>query len=189
MKFFKLLYDYENDENSILLEIDESTIGFDRYDVEKGILSLKLSDNICVNYDNLNGKMVTDYVANDLIWFMVTEKFKGIIQSIDDKNIQFYPLVAKSKSSEEEQGFFLVNICNIIDGLDLATSKYSVYETDDGDKMMSIQKYAIKLDAVKEYNLFRLKDDYVSIFISEKMKKAIKKAGITGCDFIEVKVV
>lgn len=55
--------------------------------------------------------------------------------------------------------------------------------------MMSIQKYAIKLDAVKEYNLFRLKEDYVSIFISGKMKRAINKAGITGCDFLEVKVV
>lgn len=189
MKFFKLLYDYENDENSILLEIDEVTLGFDRYDVEKGISSLKLSNNIGVTYDDVNGKMVTDYVANDLIWFIVTEKFKEIIQSIDDRDIQFHPLVAKSRNSEAKQGFFLVNICNIVDGLDLETSKYSIYVTDDGDKMVSIQKYAIKLNVIKEYNLFRLKDDYVSIFVSEKMKKAIEKAGITGCDFLEVKVI
>lgn len=189
MKYYKLLYDYENDDNSILLEIDEATLGFDQYDIEKDISSLKLSNSIIVNYDDVKDKMVTDYVVNDLIWFIATEKFKVVIKSVDDKNIQFYQLVAKSINCDSKHIFFLVNICNVIDGLDLDSSKCSVYESDDGVKMMSIQKYAIRLNAIKEYNLFRLKDDYVSIFASEKMKKAIEKAGITGCDFLEVKVV
>jgi len=47
MKYYKLLYDYEHEDNSIFLEIDEKTLSFDRYEVEKesnsviGMLILK----------------------------------------------------------------------------------------------------------------------------------------------------
>ena len=55
--------------------------------------------------------------------------------------------------------------------------------------MISVQKYAIKRNVIKDNDLFRLKNHYTSIFISERLKKAMKKNGITGCDYMEVKVV
>jgi len=37
--------------------------------------------------------------------------------------------------------------------------------------MISVQKYAIKGSMIKDIDLFRLKDHYMSIFISESLRK------------------
>lgn len=188
MKYFKLMYDYEHDDNAIFLEIDINSLIFDRYDTERGIVFETWDNNIDVIYDKSKGEVITDYIANELAWFIVTDKFKTIIESINNNNIQFLKIRAKCKNSTEELDVYLVNICNVIDALDLNNSRYRVYETGKNEKMLSIQKYAIKSDKVQGYDLFRLEGDYVSIFISERLKKCIKKNGITGCDFLEVKI-
>ena len=51
MKYYKLLYDYEHEDNSIFLEIDEKTLSFDRYEAEKGIEFCDWNVDIKVNYD------------------------------------------------------------------------------------------------------------------------------------------
>ncbi|WP_257204010.1 imm11 family protein [Acetivibrio thermocellus] len=80
MKYYKLLYDYEHEDNSIFLEIDEKTLSFDRYEAEKGIEFCDWNVDIKVNYDNGNKRVITDYVPNDLSWFIVTDKLKSIIE-------------------------------------------------------------------------------------------------------------
>lgn len=189
MKYYKLLYDYEHEDNSIFLEIDEKTLSFDRYEVEKGIEFCDWNVDIKVNYDNGNKRVITDYVPNDLSWFIVTDKLKSIIESMKNNKVQYLPIRARSKDESEVLDLHLVNICNIVDALDLENSKYSVHEIDENEKMISVQKYAIKGSVIKDIDLFRLKDHYMSIFISEKLKKAMEKNGITGCDYLEVKVV
>jgi hypothetical protein len=189
MKYYKLLYDYEHDEDAIYLEINEKSFDFDRYDVEKGIVFDTWNADIEVIYDNSKGAIITDYLANDLVWFIVTDKLKNIIESMNNSNIQYLPVKVRGKHGAEELNTYLINICNIVDALDLDNSKYSVHEIDEKEKMISIQKYVIKGDGVEGYDIFRLKDDYVSIFISERLRKAMMKNGVTGCDYLEVKVV
>jgi hypothetical protein len=189
MKYYKLLYDYEHEDNSIFLEIDEKTLSFDRYEVEKGIEFCDWNVDIKVNYDNGNKRVITDYVPNDLSWFIVTDKLKSIIESMKNNKVQYLPIRARSKDESEVLDLYLVNICNIVDALDLENSKYSVHEIDENEKMISVQKYAIKGSMIKDIDIFRLKDHNMSIFISEKLKKAMEKNGITGCDYLEVKVV
>ncbi len=189
MKYYKLLYDYEHEDNSIFLEIDEKTLSFDRYEAEKGIEFSDWNADIKVNYDIGNERVITDYVLNDLSWFIVTDKLKCIIESMKNNKVQYLPIRAISKDGLEVLDLYLVNICNIVDALDLENSKYSVHEIDENEKMISVQKYTIKGSEIKDIDLFRLKDHYMSIFISEKLKKAMDKNGITGCDYLEVKVV
>jgi len=189
MKYYKLLYDYEHDNNAIFLEIDEKTLTFDRYEAEKGIVFNDWNVGIEVIYDNDKGNTITDYVSNNLVWFIVTDKFKSVIESMKNNRIQYLPIKAISKDRLEVLDVYLVNICNVIDALDLGNSKYSVHDIDGTKKMLSIQKFVLKGNVTEGNDLFRLKDDYFSIFISEKLKKAMKKNGITGCDFLEVKVV
>jgi hypothetical protein len=106
-----------------------------------------------------------------------------------NNKVQYLPIRARSKDESEVLDLYLVNICNIVDALDLENSKYSVHEIDENEKMISVQKYAIKGSMIKDIDIFRLKDHNMSIFISEKLKKAMEKNGITGCDYLEVKVV
>ncbi|WP_408605924.1 imm11 family protein [Defluviitalea phaphyphila] len=55
--------------------------------------------------------------------------------------------------------------------------------------MIDIEKHALKREKIKDKHIFRLKDETFPIFVSEKVVKALKKNRITGCDFLEVKVV
>ena len=59
------------------------------------------------------------------------------------------------------------------------------------EKMISVQKYAIKGSMIKDISdLFRLKEPLYCRFLYQKsLKKAMEKNGITGCDYLEVKVV
>lgn len=189
MKYFKLLYDYENDIDSIFLEIDEGTLGFNRYEVEKGIEFKDWNSNIIASYDSEKYRMVTDYVSNDLCWFIVTGKLKNVIESVVKSNVQYLPIRAKSKSGLDALDVYLVNICNVVDALDLENSTYDLYEIDENEKMISVLKFALKASVIKDVDLFRLKDYFPPIFISERLKEAMQKSGITGCDYLEVKVV
>jgi len=87
-----------------------------------------------VNYDNGNKRVITDYVPNDLSWFIVTDKLKSIIESMKNNKVQYLPIRARSKDESEVLDLHLVNICNIVDALDLENSKYSVHEIDENEK-------------------------------------------------------
>jgi len=101
MKYYKLLYDYEHEDNSIFLEIDEKTLSFDRYEVEKGIEFCDWNVDIKVNYDNGNKRVITDYVPNDLGWFIVTDKLKSIIESMKNNKVQYLPIRQEVKMSQK----------------------------------------------------------------------------------------
>ena len=54
----------------------------------------------------------------------------------------------------------------VIDTLDLDNSKYDVFELDD-EKIISVEKYALKSSKIVNRHIFRLKDETIPIFISE----------------------
>ncbi|WP_257204008.1 imm11 family protein [Acetivibrio thermocellus] len=83
------------------------------------------------------------------------------IESMKNNKVQYLPIRARSKDESEVLDLYLVNICNIVDALDLENSKYSVHEIDENEKMISVQKYAIKGSVIKDIDLFRLKDHYI----------------------------
>jgi len=186
MKIFQLQYDYEHDDKFVFFVIDESTLGFDRYDVEKGEMIYNWNDNIKITFDKTKGSFLSDYIANDLTWFIITDKFKHLLNDYETGLVQYLPIKAFGK---EKIDAYLLNICNLVDALNLDNSKYNIYELDDNEKMLSIQKYALTGSNIGKFDIFRLKNDYFSIFVTERLKNAMKKNDITGCDFLEVKVV
>jgi len=54
-----------------------------------------------VNYDNGNKRVITDYVPNDLSWFIVTDKLKSIIESMKNNKVQYLPIRARVKMSQK----------------------------------------------------------------------------------------
>jgi len=190
MRYYLLMYDYENDENTVMLETDENTLGFDRYEVEKGVIFKNWNENITFYFDVTNGNIITDYLANNLAWFIVTEKFKKVLANIAQDSIQFLPITVKDKKSNQEfDRCYLANICTVVDALDLDNSKYDIFKIDENERIISIEKYAIKGSNLYGVHIFRLKDDYLAIFVSELVKRVIQENEITGCAFLEVKVV
>lgn len=188
MKYYDLIYDDEHNKNAILLEINEESLGFNRYDTEMGIPFKKWNENIEINYSREKNSYITDYIDNDLAWLLITERFKTVLEKYDLGNVQFLPVTAVSKDGSEEIRGYLLNICNIPDALNRKESKYSVHKVGK-EKWLSIQRYVLTESQIGPYDIFRIKDDYFTVFVSERIKKAIKDNKITGCDFVEIKVV
>ena len=84
--------------------------------------------------------------------------------------------------------YFVANIVTVIDALDLDNSKYDVFELDD-EKIISVEKYALKSSQIVNRHIFRLKDKTIPIFVSETLKKVIEDNKFTGFEFLEVDVI
>jgi hypothetical protein len=183
------MFDYENSQDNVVCTSDEM-YGIDRYELEQGRYFDKWDDRFTFFFDPEQGGVWTDYLSTDLGWFVISAKFKDTLDRIGVTNIQYIPVRIKNVVDDSVvEGYFVANICSLIDALDLANSEYSEFEVDENEKVLSIRKYALKRNAIKDLHVFRVEKSPLAIFVSEKVKEEVERNKITGCDFLEVKVV
>lgn len=186
MRFYKLLMDGSDDRDVVAYCTD--TKGFEQYELSEGKYIHNWDREITFYFDPKEGERLTDYLANNLGWFIVSERFKAILEEIDD-GIQYLPINLVSKGENKIlKGFSIANILNVVDALDLENSDYIVFELD-GESIYSVRKYALRKETIQSKHIIKLKGDEIPIFISEELKELIERNNITGCDFLEVKVV
>lgn len=185
MKYYKLMYDYENDENYVncslcsKMEIDEYSVSCGTICNEWGEMEFK--------YNSDEGEVFSDYIANVFRWLIVSKRFRELIQDIvRDDAIQYLStkitdVISKNETTEYE----IANLLDVVDGVDLEHSKYDVFELDD-EKIISVEKYALKKEKIDGHNIFRLKNDTLPVFVSERIKKVIEDNTLTGFAFLEV---
>lgn len=189
MRYFHLLYDYENDADAISCESDE-LYDIDRYDVEQGNYVNNWDSRITMFFNPKEGDRETDFLGNDLGWLIISEKLKLILEDEKINGIQFLPLKIKNQLNNTTlNNYYLANICNLVKALDLENSDYNEYELDENEKVISVKKHAIKADKIKNIDIFRLEEDKFPVFVSEKFVNLINAHKATGFDFTEVLVV
>jgi hypothetical protein len=189
MKYYKLMFDYKNSEGNVVCNSDEM-YGIDRYELEQGRYFDKWDNRFTFFYDPNQGDKWTDYLSTDLGWFVISTKFKETLDRIGVTNIQYIPVRIKNVVDDSlVERYFVANICSLIDALDLENSDYSVFELDENEKVLSVRKYALKRNAIKGLHVFRVEKSQMAIFVSEKVKEEVERNKITGCDFLEVKIV
>ncbi|WP_102275578.1 imm11 family protein [Cytobacillus massiliigabonensis] len=188
MKYFKLILDNSND-NDVVVHC-EDTHGFEQYELKEGNFLENWCDNITFYFNINDGNRFTDYLANNLGWFIVSKKFKELIKNIDG-DIQFLPVSVidlKSKSKIEFDEYFVANVLGVVNALNLENSDYSVIGLD-GEKIYSVRKYAVSEDKINNKNIFKLKGDEIPVFVSETFKQLVEEGNITGCGFLEIKTI
>lgn len=187
MKYYKLLYDYENDKKAVCCRCDE-LFGMDKYLTEKGLFIQEWRNDITFFYDTDNNLELTDYLGNNLGWFIVSLKLKTILEELEGC-IQFLPIkLVNREKGKEIQNYYVANIYSLIEALDLENSKYSEFNLRE-EKILSIKLYALKRTKIENKHIFKLKESYMPKFVSEQVKLTMEQYGITGCDFLQVKVV
>lgn len=187
MKYYMLIYDYEHDDSYI--NCTNGDIGdMDEYIVSGGIY-IKDWEIFKFEYDSTEGDIMSDYVANIYGWLLVSNTFHELLlKSPLRANLQFLPVeIVDVISGSTNATYKVVNILDIIDAIDLEHSKYDVFKLD-GKNIITVEKYALKENMVKNYDIFRLKNDTIPIFVSEKIKKIIEKNKLKGFVFQEVLV-
>ena len=103
--------------------------------------------------------------------------------------VQYLPIkVINSADKTILNNYYVANVINVVDAINLDHSDYSVINLGD-EKIYSIRKYALSKNDIKMNQLFKLKGFEIPLFVSESVKELVIKNNITGCDFLEVKVI
>jgi hypothetical protein len=187
MRFYKLLYDDSNDDD--IMCICEETYGIEQYELKEGKAFTRWNEGIVFHFDPNEGGRPTDYLSNNLGWFIVSRGLRNLIEELEELKVQYFPVTIMNKvSGEYLENYFVANLVNVLDAICLEHSKYSKFDLD-GEEIISVQKYAIYKERLQEANVIKLKNDVIPIFVSEAFKIEVEKKDITGCDFSEVKVV
>lgn len=188
MRYFKLVYDFENDDDYVIVKSSNKAEDYDS-DIVKGELIDNWDKNIKFEYNIDDGKILSDYLASDNGWVIVSKKFQDVMKEIIEGNIQYLDIgIINNKTKEEDNTYKIVNVTKLLDALDLENSVYDFFELDD-EKILSVEKYALKQDVIKNCNIFKLKDETIPVFVSEKVKDIVEQNSLIGFQFLEVKVV
>lgn len=111
------------------------------------------------------------------------------MKEVVGENIQYLDInIINSKTKEQDNTYKVVNVIKHLTALDLENSVYDFFELDD-EKILSVEKYALKQDVIKNYNIFKLNDETIPVFVSEKIKDIVEENSLIGFQFLEVKVV
>ena len=187
MHYYKLKFDDSCDDD-IMCHCEE-TYGIEQYELKEGKFFKSWDERITFYFDPNEGERQTDYLGNNLGWFIVSSQLKEVLDGLENNNIQYFPVrIINKRTKELLEGYYVANIINLVDALCLDHSKYSVFELD-GEKVYSIQKYALTKENVTGKHVIKLKGDEIPVFVSERFKEEVEKKEIIGCDFQEVKVV
>ncbi|MDT8716233.1 hypothetical protein IAI10_06155 [Clostridium sp. 19966] len=193
MKYYKIIDsdEYINPQQMICYtdEDFERKFNLKQYDVNQGRILGGCSNKITFYYDKIKGDIPTDYLSNDLGWIIVSYKFKIILENIGVNNVQYIPIEIREKSTHELiEGYSIINIIGITDGLNLEQSKYKVFKVKNMERISIIRPVLdnIKLNGL---HLVRVKNYLFVTLISEVLKKSLENNNITGCRFQEVEVI
>lgn len=187
MNVYKLMYDYEHYDNlGVQVRINDEHLGFNRYDAESGA---PLHINRIVCDECMVNDSYMDYIPNDQGWTIVSKKAKDILMSYV-KETEFIPIVRSE--TKEEIGFLLNPLTVVANAIDTEHSviKRTTYSTDDGihEHVMYI-KIALKACKIRDYNIFRIAENPMSIFVSETLKREIIQNCAKGFDFSKIRIV
>lgn len=187
MRYYKLIYDYEKDDNYVNCDI--ANIGdMNKYIAISG-KKIEWWNDVVFEYNSVEGNVLTDYLANLYRWFVVSDNFRQLTKKIIENQVQYLPVKVIDRVTKSEiDSYFVANIVTVIDALDLENSKYDVFELDN-EKIISVEKYALKSSEIVDKHIFRLKDDIIPIFVSETLKKVIEDNDFIGFEFLEVDVI
>ncbi|MGD6849147.1 imm11 family protein [Rossellomorea aquimaris] len=185
MKYYKIMMDDSNVKDAVVH--CEDSFGFD-YSFNNGKFINDWNDRITFYFNPTEGDSLTDYLANNFGWLIFSRKLKNLLNEIGVVGMQFLPVnVVNKLDSDEKWDYFAVNVHNVVDALHLDGSDYSVLNVGD-EKIYTIRKYALRRESIKNQHIFRSLGYEIPIFTSEKVKSIIDNNFITGCDFLEVKV-
>ena len=108
---------------------------------------------------------------------------------VTDTSIQLLPIMVRDKRNEgQEAECFIVNILNLVEeAFDYDHSQYTFFELDD-EKILSVTHYSLISNRINDFDIFRISENPVAVFVSELVKNRIEQAELTGFDFVEVKI-
>lgn len=187
MRYYKLSMDMER-ENDIILHC-KNRERFESYTFKDGEYYHNENERIELCFNEEEGNIWTDYLANDEGWFIVSENLKQILQELNSE-IQFIDIIIfDNEGIAVEKKYYIANIVKVVDALCLNKSDYFETYIEGKGTIYTVSKYGIFEKKTEGADIFKLDNwQQVPIFVSETFKKDIELNECTGMSFREIAV-
>lgn len=188
MKYYKLSMDMER-ENDIICHF-QNDYGIQQNALNTGKVFENWDDRFEFFYTKEEGDVWTDYLVNDKGWFLVSNRLKTLLESVNT-DIQFLKVgIKETNNGEDFKQYYIANIIKVVDALCLDKSEYFETEIEGIGTIYTVSKYGIYADKTDSADVFKLSNrQEIPIFVSEKFKDLIQKVNITGISLTEISVV
>lgn len=187
MKYYKLGMDMERENDVICHYQNDFGMGQNVFNV--GRFYEGWNGKFEFYYDKTEGYIVTDYMANDKGWFVVSQKLKSILETMNTE-IQFLSVeIVEKNSNERIEGYYIANIIRVVDALCLEKSDYFETEIPGIGLIYTVSKYGIYYEKTRDSDIFKLSNrQEIPIFVSERFKEKMEIENITGISLREISV-
>ena len=172
MKYYKVMYNYSNSDDLMFLNIKESELPFERYEVYRG-KPLPVEEIYCTVAEDQTEKC--DYIANNLTWFVVSEKVKNIFEQFNICKCQYIKVIDKDTNC------LIGYLVNCIERIDAFNKKNALYNQDSTD--IVVFKYSIDEEKARQVDLLQLEGHLHPWFVSDRLRKELKKNKAIGFDY------
>lgn len=187
MQFYKLSMDMER-ENDVILhckncgDIELGTFKFGEYYHEE-------AESISFYYDENEGDIWTDYLANDKGWFIVSDRLKELFNKIRS-DVQFVEIEIYDRNGiNSMKKYYIANILKVVDALCLDKSDYFETYIEGKGTIYTVSKYGIYENKTEGADVFKLDNwQQVPIFVSENFKREIEMNNYSGMAFRKIAV-
>ena len=176
MKYYQILYDYSNSDDLMFLRFNESELSFGRYDVHN-TKAIATESIYCTIAEDQTEEC--DYIANNLVWLVISEKTKKIFERFNICKCQYIKVIDKAT------GKLVGYLVSCLESCDAIDEENSVGSYDFAG--FSAIKYAVKEDKTRDLDFFQLEEIVSPYFISERLYKELKKNKVKGFDFSLIK--
>jgi hypothetical protein len=103
------------------------------------------------------------------------------------RGIQYLPLRVLRYDGSEIEGFAIANILNLVPCMDWARTEYRVKENRPGEvRSYGFGKLVVRRSALEGYDILRMKEFKLDIFVLERFKKIFEDGGFTGYSFSQL---
>ncbi len=188
MKYYKMQMDIERENDIVCHYVND--YGIQQNTLNVGKYFEGWDDRFEFFYTKEEGDIWTDYLANDKGWFLVSNKLKILLESVNTE-IQFIKVKIKEKNNKNNfKEYYIANIIKSVDALCLDKSKYFATEIEGLGTIYTVSKYGIYADKTDDADVFKLSNrQQIPIFVSERFRNLIEKENITGISLTEISVV
>jgi hypothetical protein len=115
---------------------------------------------------------------------LVNKKIIEILREIAPGDVQFFPARIVCLDGELE-GYFFLNVTQLIKGIDHDQSIYSLLDLPDGAKMIyTVRKLVLKPGCMKGHDLARDQDLTTNLLVSQPIYDAFQAAKIKGARLV-----
>ncbi|MFA5794980.1 MAG: DUF1629 domain-containing protein [Candidatus Brocadiia bacterium] len=174
----------DDDMPGILVTDKEDFYGFDEWELTR----IKFIDNWnpkITLYSCYDGRPQAAWSHSS--WEVASPELIKAFKDADIQGIQWLPLRIIRMDGKELKGFHAINILNSFSAYDVVDFPMCYPPATKKIKdLWHIVRYAFYEDKIKQFDIFRLKEKKLWVFVSQKIKDIFKKNRFDGWGFTKV---